>query len=153
MDTPPIAAARALTPGIALDIACGFGRHAIWLHQHGWRVTAVDRNAAAIEQLLREYPAIDARVVDLEVDPFPIEPDSCDLIICWLYFQRDLYPRIRAGVRPGGIAALSVLLEGRFAAAPGELRGYFPGWTILQDAVREHSSGRHREELVLQRPG
>ncbi|PLX94065.1 MAG: SAM-dependent methyltransferase, partial [Desulfuromonas sp.] len=28
--------------GTALDIACGRGRNAVYLQQHGWQVTAVD---------------------------------------------------------------------------------------------------------------
>jgi Thiopurine S-methyltransferase (TPMT) len=31
-----------VTPGYALDFACGEGRNAVWLAQQGWRVTAVD---------------------------------------------------------------------------------------------------------------
>ena len=30
--------------GAALDIACGGGRHAVWLAGHGLRVTALDRS-------------------------------------------------------------------------------------------------------------
>jgi SAM-dependent methyltransferase len=124
-------AAALLAPGHALDIACGSGRHAVWLHQHGWKVTAVDRNADAIAQLRAAFPSIDARVIDLEADVSVIEPDTYDLVVCWLYHQPDLYPLIRAAVRPGGIVALCVLLEGRFAARPDELRSHFEGWTIL----------------------
>src|SRR5215472_9351333 len=29
-----------LPPGRALDLACGPGRHALWLAEHGWDVTA-----------------------------------------------------------------------------------------------------------------
>jgi SAM-dependent methyltransferase len=32
----------ALPPGRALDLGCGTGRHAVFLAQHGWDVTAVD---------------------------------------------------------------------------------------------------------------
>jgi tellurite methyltransferase len=138
---PPAAvvidAASRLPSGRALDLACGAGRHAIWLEQHGWKVTAVDRDAEAIAELRRNHPRIDARIVDLERHEFAIEPAAYDLIVCWLYLQRDLYPDIRAGVRPGGIVAVSALLQGRFAAHPGELRSYFPGWQILHEAENE----------------
>ena len=30
------------TPGRALDVACGEGRHALWLASKGWQVDAVD---------------------------------------------------------------------------------------------------------------
>jgi len=38
-------------PGRALDLACGTGRNALWLAEHGWMVTAVDRSAEAIAAL------------------------------------------------------------------------------------------------------
>lgn len=137
-----------LEPGRTLDIGCGSGRHAIWLAQHGWMVVAVDRDADTIAQIRRDANAIDARVVDLEQPGFMIEPDSYDLIVCWLYFQRDLLPMIRAGVRPGGIAVLCALLEGRFAAKPAELRDPFDGWTILHEVETEHGSKRACELVV-----
>jgi SAM-dependent methyltransferase len=150
MATPPTGevkrAASLLSPARALDIACGTGRHAIWLYEHGWQVTAVDRDEEAIARIRGHYPGIDARVIDLERSPLPMPEAAYDLIVCWLYFQRDLYPAIRAGLRPGGIAALSALLQGRFAANPGELRTYFPGWTLLHEAETERTC-----ELIVQR--
>ncbi len=40
----------AMTPGVALDIGAGDGRNAIWLAQHGWRVTAVDFSTVALDR-------------------------------------------------------------------------------------------------------
>ena len=45
--------ASKLAPGRALDVASGAGRHAIWLAERGWQVTAVDYSKVAIE-VLRE---------------------------------------------------------------------------------------------------
>lgn len=143
---PVILAASRLHPGTALDLACGSGRHAQWLVQHGWSVTAVDQNAAAIARIQQTHPSIDARTVDLESGLFRIAPDSWDLIVCWLYHQPDLYPAIRAGVRRGGIAALCALRYGRFAAEPGELLRAFPDWAVLYSAELERVS-----ELIVQR--
>lgn len=35
-------------PGLAIDLACGEGRNALWLAAHGWQVVAVDFSAVAI---------------------------------------------------------------------------------------------------------
>lgn len=39
-----------LAPGRAVDLAAGEGRNAIWLAGRGWRVTAVDFSAVALEK-------------------------------------------------------------------------------------------------------
>jgi SAM-dependent methyltransferase len=39
-----------LEPGTALDIGCGEGGDAIWLAQQGWKVTALDPSAVALER-------------------------------------------------------------------------------------------------------
>ena len=36
--------------GVALDLACGEGRNALWLAAQGWRVIAVDFSAVAIDK-------------------------------------------------------------------------------------------------------
>jgi tellurite methyltransferase len=123
--------AERLPPGRALDLACGAGRHAIHLARLGWRITAVDAAAAGIERLRQTAPNIDARVADLERGEFVIEPAGFDLICDFYYLQRDLFPAIREGVRPGGTFAGAIHLAGSFALAPGELRNEFAGWKIL----------------------
>ncbi|MCG8916779.1 class I SAM-dependent methyltransferase [Actinokineospora sp. PR83] len=41
----------ALPPGDALDLGCGDGGDALWLAGRGWRTTAVDISAVAVERL------------------------------------------------------------------------------------------------------
>ena len=44
---------RGLSPGRALDLACGEGRNAVWLAQQGWRVTGVDFSEVGLERARR----------------------------------------------------------------------------------------------------
>lgn len=143
--------ARDFPPGKALDLACGLGRNALALARAGWRVTAVDASAVAIERV-REHglDGIDAIVADLESPAFAIEPDSYDLICDCLYLQRSLVPAIRAGVRPGGLVAIALPITGNinpaFLVQPGEVLSWFPGWTIIEH--HENSTA----ELLAQKP-
>jgi SAM-dependent methyltransferase len=138
-----IQAAEMLPPGRALDLACGPGRHALYLARLGWHVTAVDSSAVAIGLLHSQAAGlpIDARLADLERGEFAIAPNTYQLICDFLYLQRTLFPQIRAGVRPGGVfaGAIHLFQEGcsatprnpAFLLHPGELRSFFDGWKVL----------------------
>ena len=107
-------AALQCQPGRALDLACGVGRHALWLAEHGWQVTAVDASAVAIEILRQRAEergvTVEARVADLERGEFVIEPGAYNLIVVTCYLQRELFPAIRAGVRLGGLVVAVIAL-------------------------------------------
>jgi len=158
-----------LTPGRALDLACGAGRHAVFLAERGWQVTAVDASRVAIEltqaRALERGVQVDARVADLERGEFVIEPEGYDLICVCYYLQRDLFPQIRAGVRPGGrlVAAIHMVddspgvkpMNPAFLLKPGELRAEFSGWEIEHDDEGRPADDSHQRltaEIVARRP-
>ena len=128
--------------GRALDLACGTGRHAIWLASRGWRVDAVDGSAAAISLLLANAERtgcrglIDTHVADLEADPpeFTIEPAAYDLIVDCYFLHRPLFAAIREGVRPGGLFVAALHLP---APAAGRGHGYVLRPGELQQTVGE----------------
>jgi SAM-dependent methyltransferase len=131
--------AELAAPGRALDLACGAGRNALYLAGCGWDVVAVDSSTTAV-RIVRDRAAaaglrIDARIADLESREFAIDPDRYDLICDFFYLQRDLFPKIREAVRPGGLFAAEIHLRDeqphRFVLEPGELRTEFEGWKIL----------------------
>jgi SAM-dependent methyltransferase len=129
---------RDLEPGEALDLACGGGRHARWLADCGWRVTAVDQDPEAV-------PGVLTLRADLEDRDFGIAPGHWDLIVCWMYWQETLLPDIAAGVRQGGVVALAGKTTGRFATSLAEYRRAFPGWSELwagEDAAKAYFVGR-----------
>ena len=136
-----IETATKLTPGRALDLACGTGRNALWLAERGWTVTAIDGAPAAIEILQQRSPRVDARVADLEKHEYVIAPSAWDLIVICCYLQRDLLEPAKLGLAAGGVL-LQVALVGEEPSykrlSPGELDQYFEGWEILHR--REDSS-------------
>jgi SAM-dependent methyltransferase len=56
-----------LPPGLALDVAAGEGRNALWLAENGWQVTAVDFSLVGLDKG-RDLQARHPRGRDLHVD-------------------------------------------------------------------------------------
>ena len=153
--------AQRLPPGRALDLACGAGRNAVWLAEHGWQVTAVDGSPSAIKFLKQQCPALDARVADLEKHEFPIEEGCWDLIAVCYYLQRDLFEPVKQGVKAGGIALVIVHMiepaheQSRYSVQPGELANYFGGWDIMhyyEGKPRDPEHKRAVAEIVARKP-
>lgn len=92
---------------MALDVACGTGRHALWLAAHGSSVVALDRDPGAIEALQKEAALldlpIDAAVSDLESGLHPLPRDTFDVIVVVHYLHRPLFPSLIAALGPGGL--------------------------------------------------
>lgn len=134
-NTPPSAwvqrFASLIAPnGAVLDVAAGTGRHARWLAGLGWRVEAVDRDAAALA-VLQGLAGIVTRVADLEAVPWPYSDTSFDGIVVTNYLHRSLFPHLLATLRPGGVLIYETFMVGNealgkpsnpdFLLRPGEL--------------------------------
>jgi thioredoxin reductase len=109
-----IAEAADLPPGRALDVGCGEGADAVWLAERGWRVTAVDIAATALERAAAHAESVGGDVAariewaraDLRVQP-PAEA-AYDLVSAQYMLhlpvddRRELCARLAAAVAPGG---------------------------------------------------
>lgn len=128
----------------ALDLACGPGRHSIWLAERGWLVDAWDISDVALEVLGAEverrmgtgYPlAVALRHVDLDTVIIPAR--AYDLILNVYFLDRRLWPMIARALLPGGLLAFQTFVDVPGARAsevspahllePGELRAAFEG--------------------------
>ena len=98
-----------LTPGRALDLACGAGRNAVWLAEHGWAVTGADFSdvaLAAAAQLAGER-GVDVEWVEADLRAWEPPASAFDLVVV-LYLQlpaeerRVVLARAAAAVAPGG---------------------------------------------------
>lgn len=144
-----------LPTGAALDLACGRGRNAIFLAEHGRPVTAVDWSPAALDLLekraqalnlpVRRIPRIEkakpARagidLVEADLESAQLEVNGYFLILCVRYLQRSLFPQICRALRPGGMLLFETYTKAQldFSGGPrnpahlldkGELRRAFP---------------------------
>lgn len=141
--------------GYALDLACGQGRHAVWLAEQGFeRVDAVDISEAALSRMA-EHPAL--RKIEADLDHYTIAEGDYDLIVNFNYLDRRMFPQIRSGLKPGGLLIFETFVE---AEGPGfhqpsnpayllqsnELLHAFIGLEILYYA--EHEEANLRGERV-----
>ena len=95
------------TTGGALDVACGRGRHALWLATEGLTTLAVDRDPDAIASLrddaVRLGLPVTAEVRDLETGAPGLDSACFDVIVVVHYLHRPLVPVLVDALAPGGV--------------------------------------------------
>ena len=144
---------RAVLPflsGEVLDLGCGLGNLALEAAGRGCHVTALDASATAIADLVRRAAerglALEAHGADLR-HYVPARDYDCVVSIGLLMFfacgdARRLLARLREAVRPGGLAAVNVLIEGTTYLEMFDPEAYclfgrdelgeaFAGWDVL----------------------
>lgn len=149
--------------GRALDIAGGPGQAAVILAARGMDVTLVDISDVALEQAVeraeRSRVELTTCCRDLEVDPLPSGP--WDLITCFNYLDRELFPTMIDQLAEGGLLVVSLPTRSnlernerpseRFLLDDGELPGliadlstvlYQEGWSL---------DSRHTAEAIAKK--
>src|SRR5262249_23074320 len=122
-----------LPTGPALDLACGTGRNTLFLSERQ-PVTAVDRSRAALE-ILEERALASRRQVSRGTVPAPaargIRLVCCDLegvrlpsqafelIVCFRYLERRLFPDFVRALVPGGALLFETYTKAQLAFAKG----------------------------------
>ena len=98
-----------LAPGRALDLACGEGRHAIWLAELGWRVSAVDFSEVAIAKARdrAEHAGLEVDFHSADLRDFEPEPRAFDLVLVFFLQlpadeRRVILSRAADAIAPGG---------------------------------------------------
>jgi ubiquinone/menaquinone biosynthesis C-methylase UbiE len=100
----------ALPAGVALDAACGTGRHSRHLADRGFEVIGVDANRTMLARAEAKVPDGDFRVGDLRA--LPVEDAAVDVVVCSLALTHvpELGPALAEFarvVRPGGTIIVS----------------------------------------------
>lgn len=135
-----LAEAGAVKPGLrALDLACGGGRHALYLASLGYSVHAVDKNTPETE-----WPAnVQFECMDLEQPDWPLTGQKYDLIVVTNYLHRPHFENLLANLKSEhAVLVYETFMEGNakfgsprspdFLLQPGELLSRLSGLTILR---------------------
>jgi SAM-dependent methyltransferase len=108
-----VAALVGIAPGAALDLGCGNGRHAVWLAQHGFHVTAVDFSEEALRQARQRAADAGVEVDWVHADIRAYEPgvEAFSLVLVgYLHLppdeRREALRRASAAVAAGGTLLL-----------------------------------------------
>ncbi len=117
-----------------LDLACGAGRHSLYLLGAGYEVTAVDINTSPIETY-QGREGLSIVQADLEKERWPFSDNTFSGIVVVNYLWRPLFADIAAALSPGGILLYDTFAQGNekygrpsnpdFLLAPGELAEFF----------------------------
>lgn len=114
------------TPGRAIDVAGGVGRHAIWLAQRGWQVRLLDISDVAITEAQKNAKQTAAeKFITTEIQDLDGSQDfgheQYDLVLGFFFLQRKLFPALISALKPGGhlIYKTYTTEQKRFSGGPG----------------------------------
>lgn len=94
--------------GNVLDVAAGSGRNSRWLAAAGYRVVAIDRDAAVLDIDCAQ----ETLIVDLEQGLWPFPNRRFDGIVVTNYLHRPLFPVLCESVAAGGVLIYETFADG-----------------------------------------
>ncbi len=144
----------------ALDLAAGLGQNGLWLAAQGYTVDLIDISRVALLRAQAEMGKRNLRNVNLypvDLDTHDLAGTSYQLVCVFRYLNRDLFPKLRNGIAPGGRIIYETFNQRYLQIAPnfnpdyvltsGELAGYFADWKIVH-----HLEATHVTQLVAIKP-
>ena len=91
--------------GSALDIASGEGRNAVFAAEKGYQTLAVDISTTGLEKAhaLADEKGVTIETCVVDLDNWGIEQNAFDLILCFNFLDRRIFPAITNALKPGGL--------------------------------------------------
>ena len=152
-------------PGLALDVAGGAGRNAIWLAQRGWRVKLIDVSDVALQLAREKFTSsedtgrLETAIVDLN-SVQELGDAQFDLINVFYFLRRELFPAVVRALKPGGTLIYRTYTidrmkvpggpsDPRYLLQPNELLHAFGDLRVLH--YHEMLAGKAAAELVARK--
>lgn len=138
-------------PGTALDVNMGEGRNAVYLAQHGWRVTGVDIADRALDFAQQRARQLGVSLTTLEhdVNTYDWGVGQWELIVLCYADESSHVEQVWAALKPGG----RVVFE-NFHTDINQVRGAQPGQEIgfATDELKNLYTAAGFEVLLYEEP-
>lgn len=149
--------------GVALDVAGGSGRHAVWLAGRGLEVTLADISDVGLvrarQRAAERGVVLRTQRIDVEQDGLP--PGPWDVVVCVDFLWRPMFVDIVDRLVPGGFLVVAhptrtnLLRHDRpsphHLLEDGELPGLVSSLEVMQYEEGWAENGRHEARLVARR--
>lgn len=167
-----VEACSIVAPGDVLDMGCSGGRNALYLAQHGFRVTAVDHNPDAIAMLqsIVDREGLDnirARCYDISEASLDADYDFIVCTVTLMFIQPGNVQAVLANMqqrtRAGGYNLIVCAMDTNehpcpigfpFTLNTGELSQAYEGWELVkynEDVGTMHNGARLQFATMLAR--
>lgn len=151
--------------GRALDIAAGEGRNAVYLAGLGLDVDAVDISRVGLKkaEALARQRGVSINTIVADLEDYSLGEEQYDVIIDFYYLQRNLIPRIKRALKPGGVVLFETYtvdfltmpagqgFKREYLLEPDELRHMFDELEILH-YVEQTGPKKAIAQLVARKP-
>ncbi|MDB1144896.1 MAG: SAM-dependent methyltransferase TehB [Alcaligenaceae bacterium] len=158
--------------GELLDLGCGSGRNALFFAEHGFKVTAFDRNPNAVNNLkniaIQEHLKINAFVHDANLAQIQGSFDAIfsSVVLMFLDSQRipDIIRNMQESTNPNGYNLIVCAMDSddypmsryqlpfQFGFKTGELKAYYKDWELVkynEDIGHLHRTDEHGNRIAL----
>ena len=138
--------------GLTLDLAAGTCQASVYLAKLKNQVIAVDCSLTALQlgQKLARHHGIRLYALVADLSEWPIPHSVFDVVTCFRYLDREMFPYMQNALRPGGLLIYKTFNEHYLREAPhfnpnyllsaGELTQRFPCLEIIVCSDGEGSS-------------
>jgi tellurite methyltransferase len=147
----------------ALDLACGSGRHTLFLAEKGFHVDAVDISTVALDALRPQVDTDKVNIIEADLDTFTPQSETYDLIVKTNFLDRTLVERAKRALKPGGIMVVETYMADpanekpdsnpEFLLRKGELLDLFgEGFDVLEYKEfrnEPHEKYRMRKQAIV----
>ena len=129
--------------GLALDLAAGTCHTSVQLSMLGLQVIALDCSLTALQigQRIAAFKGVGIKGLVADLDNWPFPKSTFEVITCFRYLNRELFPAMRNALKPGGLLLYKTFnqhhlrefprFNPNYLLRPGELARAFPDLELI----------------------